>query len=146
MPTKPAIAVAAIVAAVASTACTQRVADFTLLSTKNVDLSRAETFQRAPQRTEGKSEEALILFIPTGEPSVKEAVDEAIEAAPGAVALTDGVIHSHVFLIPLLGGTVGYTVEGTPLIDPKMRNEVTGTEASRPAVGQKDELQSPSVW
>lgn len=95
--------------------CTTRMVDFTIISTKNIDLSRSASFERGRARIEGRDEAMIIIFIPTGVPSIKEAIDRAIESVPGAVALVDGVVTSQGwwFLI----GSSGYVVEGTPLID-----------------------------
>ncbi|HPN57210.1 MAG TPA: hypothetical protein PLD92_10210, partial [Candidatus Omnitrophota bacterium] len=54
--------------------CTVRMIDFTILSTKNIDLARASTFKRGAARVEGKDEISIIIFIPTGVPNVKEAI------------------------------------------------------------------------
>jgi len=97
-----------------------RMVDFTILSTKNVDLARVATFEKGDSRVEGKDTAHIIIFIPTGVPNVKESVDRAIESVPGAVALVDGVITSHFFYIPYIYGQQTFVVEGTPLIDPKL--------------------------
>jgi hypothetical protein len=93
--------------------------DFTVVSSKNVDLSKASTFERGKSRVEGVDKAYLILFIPTGIPNMKEAVDRALEKVPGAVALVDGVVSSK-FVYFILGGMSAYVVEGTPLIDPAL--------------------------
>ena len=109
------------VLAVSLTGCTMRLVDFTIISTKNVDLSRAATFKRASdKRVEGKDSVSIIIFIPTGVPNVKEAIDRAIESVPGAVALLDGVVSEHYWYIPYIYGKDTYVVEGTPLIDPAL--------------------------
>lgn len=96
--------------------CTQRMFDFTIISSKNLDLSRAAEFTKGNERVEGKDTIYLILIFPTGIPNVKEAVDNAIEKVPGAVALLDGVV-SFRQLFFILGGANSFIVEGTPLID-----------------------------
>ena len=100
--------------------CTSRIVDFTILSTKNIDLARMNSYERASGRTEGEDTKHIIIVFPTGNPSVKEAIDRAIEAVPGAVALVDGVVTSKFFYIPYLFGASTYVVEGTPLIDPQL--------------------------
>jgi len=96
--------------------CSYRVLDFTLISTKNVDLSQASSFERGDQRVEGLDKVHLIIYIPTGRPNLKEAVDRAIETTPGCIALVDGVVYSK-FWWAILYGQMSYLVEGTPLID-----------------------------
>jgi hypothetical protein len=51
---------------------------------------------------------------------MKEAIDQAIESKPGAVALVDGVVYQKIWYIPYIYGQSGFTVEGTPLIDPAL--------------------------
>jgi hypothetical protein len=79
--------------------CTTRLVDFTMISTKNIDLSRSADFRRAQQRVKGKDEAMIIIFIPTGVPNMKEAIDRALESVPGAVALVDGVVLSGGILV-----------------------------------------------
>ncbi|MCB9757912.1 MAG: hypothetical protein H6753_05780 [Candidatus Omnitrophica bacterium] len=95
--------------------CTTRLVDFTMISTKNIDLSRSADFRRAQQRVKGKDEAMIIIFIPTGVPNMKEAIDHALESVPGAVALVDGVVYQEAFWFII--GTSSYVVEGTPIID-----------------------------
>ena len=105
---------------VVTTGCSQRLIDFTIISSKNVDLSQAANFQRGQSRVEGEDVKHIIIFIPTGVPNAKEALDRAIESVPGAIALVDGVITNHWWWIPYIYGKSWYVVEGTPLINPKL--------------------------
>ena len=100
--------------------CTTRLVDFTMISTKNVDLSHAANFERGKARVQGEDEASIIIFIPTGTPNMKEAIDRAIEKIPGAVALVDGVLTVKSWYIPYIFGKTTYVVEGTPLIDPAL--------------------------
>jgi hypothetical protein len=102
--------------------CVTRLGDFTLISTKNVDLTKGATFKRAQSRVSGEDIAAMIIFIPTGTPNMKTAIDRAIESVPGAVALLDAVLSSKGFYI-ILFGQFGYVVEGTPLIDPALTSQ-----------------------
>ncbi len=99
---------------------TLRIADFTIISTKNIDLARGADFKRGPSRVEGKDLAQIIIIIPTGTPNIKEAIDRAIESVPGAIALLDGVITAKSWWIPYIYGESSYVVEGTPLIDPNL--------------------------
>ena len=99
--------------------CAYRITDFTIISTKNVDLSKASTFTRGKTRNEGVDKAHIILFIPFGRPHLKEAIDRAIEATPGAVALVDGVVYSKSWWA-ILYGQSKIIVEGTPLMDPSL--------------------------
>lgn len=100
--------------------CKMRLLDFTMISSKNIDLAHAASFQRGPQRVSGKDKIHIVLFFPTGVVNIKEAVDRAIETTPGCVALLDGVIYLKGWYIPLLYGQRAAVIEGTPLIDPSI--------------------------
>ena len=100
--------------------CSTRITDFTIISSKNIDLSRGADFTRSPVRVKGEDKRRIIFIFPTGEPNAKEAMDQAIESVPGAVGLLDGVIIKHGWYIPYIYGEFWYEVEGTPLVDPKL--------------------------
>lgn len=102
----------------ALTGCKTRLTDFTVLSSKNVDFSKKDTFKRGPNRVTGVDEAYIIIFIPTGIPNIKTAIDRAIEGVPGAVALVDGVLYAENWWF--IFGANSYIVEGTPLIDPSL--------------------------
>ncbi|MCX7082533.1 MAG: hypothetical protein NT008_04155 [Methylococcales bacterium] len=98
--------------------CSTRITDFTFISSKNIDLSRGADFKRSTVRVKGEDRKSIVIFIPTGVPNVKEALDKAIESTPGAVGLVDGVITHYSWYIPYIYGENWYEVDGTPLIDP----------------------------
>jgi len=100
--------------------CSHRVLDFTLISSKNVDLTKGASFVRGKSRVEGKDMVHWIIIIPTGSVNIKEAVDRAIESTPGCVALLDGVIYTKFWWIPYIYGQQSATIEGLPLIDPSL--------------------------
>lgn len=92
--------------------CTVRVADMTLGSTKNIALDSSH-FTKG-QRVTAEDTYPVILF-PSGIPSVKTAMDRAIEKNRCAVGLTDLVVTqlNHAFIF----GKVGVRVEGNLLLD-----------------------------
>lgn len=112
--------------------CSHRILDFTLISSKNVDLTKGATFIRGKGRVEGTDMVHWIICFPTGTVNIKEAVDRAIESTPGCVALLDGVIYSKFWWIPYIYGQQSATIEGLPLIDPSVS---LNTEES-PAYGK----------
>lgn len=101
--------------------CTRRITDFTLISTKNIDLSRGAEFKRGETRVMGEDFAFIFLFIPFGLPNMKQATDMAIESTPGAIGLLDGVVEAEGFWFIM--GYSKYKVRGTPLIDPKLLNK-----------------------
>jgi hypothetical protein len=109
--------------------CVTRLGSFTVLSTKNIDWSRAAAFQRMNERVTGEDMYHIIVIIPTkGNASIEEAVDQAIESVPGGVALIDVVVSNKYFYIPYIYGKSGYVVEGTVLIDPQLALDDSGEQ------------------
>jgi hypothetical protein len=91
--------------------CTQRILDFTVLSSKNTEMRVPDAAKG--ERVTGMDSVPVILF-PLGTPSVKEAVDRAIEkAGPEYDALIDGVLYYK--NVSFIFGTLKYVVEGTPI-------------------------------
>jgi hypothetical protein len=106
--------------------CVRTITDFTIVSTKNFDLSRAGEFERYPQVRRGRDVVHWVTIFPlswTGEPELKPAIDRAIQSVPGGVALVDGRIREVFWYIPLLYGQHSLVAEGTPLVDPKIRGK-----------------------
>jgi len=101
-------------------ACSQRVVDFTIISTKNIDFSDKADFKRSKSRVTGIDKKHFIIIIPVGVPDMKTAIDVAIESTPNCIALVDGVVYYKYWYIPLIYGQMKYVVEGTPLIDPSI--------------------------
>ena len=104
-----------------ATGCTTKVrqTDFTVISTKNIELSKMGEYKRNLTRSSGE-ERLHIFIIPFGDmPTIKGAIDNTIEQVPGAVALVDGVVYSEHFSA-LIYSEWAYVVEGTALIDPKL--------------------------
>lgn len=95
------------IAAAAMAGCTHRIGDFTMVTTKNYE---RQTQYKMVGRMEGKSVKMMILFIPTGQPDLKDAVDAAIEAGSG-VYLANAVVE-YTNWYALLFGMFGYTVTG----------------------------------
>lgn len=99
-----------ILCATALTGCTQRITDFTIISTKNLTM---DTQTKGDKRVTG-TDCVPVVLIPLGTPNLKEAIDNAIEnAGPQYNALIDGVVYyknkSFIF------GKICYLVEGTPI-------------------------------
>jgi len=111
-----------VVALLMLTGCATRLTDFTVISSKNVELSRMGDYERVGTRAKGEDSIHIISLIPTGlYPDAKNAMDNAIESQPGGVALVDGVITRKWFYIPFIYGRDWYEVEGNVLVDPQRR-------------------------
>ena len=100
--------------------CSHRVLDFTLISSKNVDLTKGASFERGKSRVSGNDMVHWIIIVPTGTVSIKEALDRAIESTPGCVALLNDVIYTKFWWIPYIYAQQEASIEGTPLIDPSL--------------------------
>jgi hypothetical protein len=81
--------------------CTNRIGDFTIVSTKNFQRNMA--YKNMGRKT---GEDKIFMF---GIPNLKNAVDKCIEQAPGGGYLTNAVINYTVMIFNL--GT-GYEVTG----------------------------------
>lgn len=99
--------------------CSRRVLDFTIVSTRNINLSKIGTFVRSAERTDGYDVKHILIFVPFSMLDVKLAIDRAIDAVPGCVALVDCVVHTQGFWA-LIYGQVTMIAEGTPIIDPSL--------------------------
>ncbi len=113
-------AVLAVFGFLVMTSCVTRIIDFSIISTKNIELHKLSNFEKGYKRTRGTGRIYIIVFVPTGKNNLKEIIDKTIESVPGCVALLDGVISVNYWYIPYLYGQAVYEVEGTPLIDPAM--------------------------
>jgi hypothetical protein len=88
--------------------CTERIGDFTLASTKNVDIGGK--YKKLQGRFTGEDVRGMLLTIPLGQPSFKKAVDNCIEAGKGDL-ITD-VVLDHTFWTAIVWGQQGFTVTG----------------------------------
>ena len=101
--------------------CVSRLGAFTVISTKNIDWSRAAEYQRYNTRVKGKDICHIIIFVPTKFTiTIEDAVDDALSKVPGGIALIDAVLREHFIGFPLLYYQEGYVIEGSVLIDPKL--------------------------
>ena len=79
-------------------ACSTRIVDFTVISSKNASVSG-----KVGKRVKGSDGTCAFLY-----PNMKEALDRAIEQEPGADALVDGVVYYKSYYV-----WHAYEVEGT---------------------------------
>jgi hypothetical protein len=100
------------------TSCSQRLFDFTIVSTKNINLEKLSSLEKGSERTSGEDKSSIIIFIPTSTIEIDQAIDNTIEGIPGCVALLDGVVYSKFWWIPYIYGEQKFVIEATPLIDP----------------------------
>jgi hypothetical protein len=99
--------------------CSNRIADLTYVSTKNVSQEDLATATSDNERVIGEDSSHIIIFIPTGTPNAEEALDRAIEKKAGGIALKNATIHSSWFYIPYIYGKSTISVEGEVLVPAK---------------------------
>ena len=113
------ISLVMIIASLVLSSCVGRSHDFTVLSSKNINFEK--NYKISKSRTSGEFRVSIILFFPTGNvgtsDSFKEAIDRAIEATPGAVALTNVVVNYGGWYIPLIYGQYYVEVKGDAVVD-----------------------------
>lgn len=93
--------------------CVVHQGDFTVASSKLIRLNEFELDKAGRTKgVEGKDTQNIIFLFPTGgPPSVKEAMDQALNTGGGDV-MTDVRIDSWFFYIPYIYGQAGWSVKG----------------------------------
>jgi hypothetical protein len=102
--------------------CTQSLFNFTIVSTKNIELSKLSELEQSKERVVGEDKAYIIVVIPTNTIKIDQAISNTINSVPGCVALLDGVVYSKFWYIPYVYGVQKFVIEATPLIDPSMAN------------------------
>lgn len=98
--------------------CVHRIGDFTVASTKNVNFKSETHRVDDRRRLIGRDTIHIFSIIPTGMyPNIKEAMDNAIEKAPGAVALSNVTVKRIHWYIPLVYGQDSFEIEGNPVYE-----------------------------
>lgn len=113
------LAIGAIVcASLLGSGCATRIGDLTVASTKNFDIRDGGHTVDTSKRLVGRDTIHIVVLFPTGMyPNMEEAMDNAIEQAPGAVGLADMSIKHGSWYIPLIYGQDYYEVEGSPIYE-----------------------------
>lgn len=102
------------------TSCSQNLFNFTLVSTKNIELEKLSSLKKSSERTTGQDKSSIIIIIPTRQVKIDQAITNTIDGIPGCVALLDGVVYSKIWYIPYIYGEQKIVIEATPLIDPSI--------------------------
>lgn len=103
--------------ALLGSSCTYRLADFTFISSKNVDMNHVDGYTTAVNdRKQGKDVAHIIIFIHTGKANYKEALDKAIEQnGSTCVGLANAKVEYGWWYIPYIYGREWCAVEGDPV-------------------------------
>ena len=117
-------------AATALLGCTQNLGEFSILTTKTMDV--AKQLYRVDDRQKLQGSDSVFqlytgfmfsgVHTAPGGPNIKEAIDNAIESDPRAVALSDATITKYQYLIPIIDmGIWGFEVEGNAVYEEDIR-------------------------
>lgn len=110
--------------------CVTRLGDLSVASTKNINLKTETHRVDTSRRVKGEDVVHIISFIPTSMyPNLEEAMDNAIEKVPGAVALSDVTIKRGVWYIPLIYGQDYIEIEGNPVFEDKVESKTALKES-----------------
>ncbi len=107
------------------TSCSQSLFNFTLISTKNIEFNKLSLLEKSDKKTRGEDKASIIVFIPTKNIKIDQAITNTIDGIPGCVALLDGVVYSKYWWIPYIYGEQKFVIEATPLIDPSTKSTTT---------------------
>ena len=98
------------------TGCVTKLADVTVISTKNIDLQNSLHTVDMQRWVTGIDREYMILLFPTGKVDMEEALNDAQDKA-GCVALANATITSCFWYIPYIYGQMRYEVTGNPVYE-----------------------------
>jgi hypothetical protein len=112
--------------------CQTRVTRYSILSTRQVDVSRMQATNNPASPVDGKAGSLMLGKIPLsvrlladevtgrsyGNPHIDRALDRALAKSPGAVALADVVLYDTQASFPFLWDFRSCTVKGRPVVVP----------------------------
>lgn len=90
--------------------CSQRLGDFTVMSTKNVDINA--NYVKVERNIKGKDMKPIIIVFQTGIPNIEEAIDDALNKVVDGAVMTDVSLKYRWFYIPYIYGEMTYEVVG----------------------------------
>lgn len=111
-----------ILASILLSSCSQDLFNFTIVSTKNIELDKLSSLKKSTEKTKGEDKSSIIIFIPTKRIKIDKAISNTIDGIPGCVALLDGSVYSKYWWIPYIYGEQKIVIEATPLIDSSVSN------------------------
>ena len=82
------------------TACSTRVGDFTVISTRNIDMDGE--YELVGSKVKGKDMVPIITYLPLGSPSIEDAIDDALDSVEGDI-MTDAIITHNVWWFYIYG-------------------------------------------
>ena len=112
-------------ASILLTVCAENILNFTIISTKSIELKKFSSLQKSSEKTAGEDKSFIIIVFPTRFTRIDQAVTNTIDAIPGCVALMDGTVYSKFWWIPYIYGEHKVVIEATPIIDPSFSQIAT---------------------
>lgn len=108
---------AILLSCICTASCSNRIGDWTVASTKNMDLKHIQGYTtQYNARTKGECRHHYIILFRTGLPDLKEPLDRAIEKnGPNCVGLANVTMTNKWWYIPFLYGQDIYIAEGDPI-------------------------------
>lgn len=90
--------------------CSTRYGMLTIATTKNVNINMQE-FEKIAEGVTGESKKPIIIVIPTGTPSIEDAIEDALRKSKGEI-MQNVVIYYKWFYIPYIYGEYKFEVRG----------------------------------
>ena len=101
--------------------CSVNMGNYSVISTKQIEWERGDEFYLHNQRIQGRDVSHIIVLFPTKTIiTIQEAVENALNRIPGAIAMTNVTTKSSWFYIPYIYGQQNIYVEGNVVLDPKL--------------------------
>jgi len=85
---------------VLSACSTRRLGDFTVVSTRNIDMDGE--YELVGSKVKGKDMTPIIYVFPLGNPSIEGAIDDALDSVDGDI-MTDAIITQNVWWFYIYG-------------------------------------------
>ncbi len=119
----------ALTAALSLSSCTTRLLKLSVAGAKGVNLAESSNYTATHNvPTEGTHRSHIVLFFPIGNPSIDNAMDDALKTAgPNAVALYNMTLDQTNWWALLYGQKI-YTVKGDPVFRESTAADAAPTE------------------
>lgn len=138
---------AVLLAITALQGCANRLGDLSIASTKNINLKSQVHQVDTSRRVSGEDRIHIIFFVPTSTyPNLEEAIDNAMKAAPGSVALSDVTIKRGFWYLPLIYGQEYVEVEGNPVFEVETKPSAPSANALPERQGGGAEAMGKTQW
>jgi hypothetical protein len=98
--------------------CSVNLANFSMVTTREIDWNRIGNWQVSPQQISGKDMAHIVIIIPTKlNIRIDTAITNALNQIPGAVAMTNVSVRQDWFYIPYIYGQQNIIARGNIIYD-----------------------------